>query len=677
MGHVVARHRSTRPTLCMSQNAKRLEQLRKLGVLGTGGAAIIGTVAMIGWLTGIDVLKSVVPGLVTMKANTALTFIVLGAGLYLLRLGKRGPRHGVGIGMGAALFALGLSALIFSQYVHGHDLGIDEFVFHEAAGAVGTVYPGRMALNTSVCFILAALGAVSLPSRIGPALSPAIGVLIAGAGLLAIVGYATGVSNLYGISEATQMAVPTATGFVLLGTGLITGHPGVGPTRMLTSEGPGGALVRMLPLGICAILLLAVLRLTGQEAGLYGTQVGTWLLVSGVIAILIPAVWRVAATLEQTAAERTSLAIDNEAILNSAGNGIFRLDVNGVVTFANPAATQMLGGTETELAGKQLDEVTHHGRGDGTANHEAESQIQAALLGGEIHHASDEIFWRRDGTCFDVEYTSAPIRQDGRVVGATVVFSDISGRRQTERDLADKQVALERTNAALEQFTAVAAHDLNSPMFTVAGFAGLLERDYGERLGQKGLGYLRRITSGVARSQALTDDLLALSRADHAAVERRDVDMNAAVDEVLLALSRLIEEKGATTRVGEMPFVTGDPSQIRQLLQNLISNAVKFCDSEHPVVDISAESKGGVWRFAVADNGVGIPPEKRSEIFGAFSRLHGAAVEGSGIGLTICRRIVERHGGDITVGSGIDGGSSFGFTLPGEIEARPRAAPLV
>lgn len=638
--------------------------MRRIGTVGALGAAAIGAIAMVGWVTGVDVLKSVVPSMVTMKANTALAFIALGGGLFLLQQGHDGPRYGVRAGRAAALFTLTLSGLVFSQYLHGVNLGIDELLFDEAAGAVGTVHPGRMALNTSVCFLLAALGTVILKTRAGPVLAPVFGILAAGAGLLAVVGYTTGVTNLYGIADATQMAVPTALGFILLGTGLIASHPGVGPTRLLTSSGPGGALVRMLPLGICGIILIAVARLSGQEAGLYDTEVGTWLLVSCVIALLIPLIWRVAANLEEANTERVSLARDNGAILNSAGNGILRLDTGGLLTFVNPAAAQMLGWPPGGLEGRGMHAETHHTRADGSPYPPRECVIRATLGDGEIHHVSDEVFWRRDGSSFDVEYTSAPVRQDGRITGATVVFSDISARRQTERDLADKRAVLERSNAALEEFTAVAAHDLNSPMFTVAGFAGLLERDFGERLGDKGRGYLSRITSGVARGQALTDDLLALSRADHAEVDQQDVDMGAAVADVLLAVSRHIEEKGASVNVGELPIVCGDPGQIRQLLQNLVSNAVKFSDSEHPVVEIAAEPSGGKWRFSVTDNGIGIPPEKRDEIFEAFKRLNGGAIEGSGIGLAICKRIAERHGGDIAVGPGIDGGSTFAFTLP-------------
>ncbi len=654
----------------------RVAQLHRIGNVTATLAVAIGATAMVGWILGIDTLKSVVPGLITMKANTALVFIILGSGLYLLR-GRRDhrPSFAIPVGIAAAAMAFVVSALVFSQFLHGVNLGVDEFLFDEPDGTVGTVYPGRMALNTSVCFMLAAAGTLLIKTRLGPSLSPVLGMLVSGAGLLALVGYATGVTNLYGIANATQMAVPTATGFVLLGAGLITARPDAGPVRLMASEGPGGSLVRgVLPLAVGGIVLLAVLRLAGQAAGLYETQVGTWLLVSGVIALLVPLVWRVAGSLDEADAERVAFARDNEAILNSAGSGIVRVDNDGRATFVNPAAAQMLGWPGEGLLGRDMYSVSHHGYGDRTGCCAEDWAISATFSDGQVHHRDDEVFLRQDGSSFDVEYTSAPVRENGRVVGATVVFSDISERRSTERELADKRTALERSNSALEEFAAVAAHDLNSPMSTVAGFTELLEARYAEEIGVEGRDYLRRISRSVARSQALIGDLLAFTRADRVEIEPQAVDMDAVVEDVLSALGRAIEEKGTTIDVDGLPRVLGDANQLHQLIQNLISNAIKFSDAGLPVVEIAAEARGGMWSFSVSDNGLGVPPAQRREVFTAFKRVHGQDIEGTGIGLAICQRIVERHGGEIYVEAGIDGGSRFVFTLPGVgVEGMARA----
>ena len=654
-------------TRYVSPNPTRVAQLHRIGTVSSVLAAVIGTFAMAGWIFGVDELKSVIPGLIMMKANTALCFIVLGAGLYLLRLPtETRQRFALPAGAAAALFVLALSGLVFSQYLHRHDLGVDQFLFDEPAGAVGTIDPGRMALNTSVCFVLAATGALIARSRFGPVLSPVIGLLIFGAGLLALVGYATGVTSLYGLPEVTQMAVPTASGFILLGIALITFRPDTGPLRLLSSDGPGGALVRrVLPAGVAGIIVLAILRLAGQDAGLYGTQVGAWLLVSAVIALLIPLVWRVAGSLERSDAERAALARDREAILNSAGNGIFHVDREGRTTFINPAAAQMLGWAEEELVGQRMHVMTHHTRADGTPYPIDDCPIYAAFKDGQIHHRSDEVFWRRDGTSFEVEYTSAPVRENGRVAGASVVFSDISVRCAAERELADKRAELERSNEELKQFAYIASHDLNEPLRTIAGFAQLLERRYEDQVDDRGRDYIRRMVGGVDRMQTLIGDLLRFSRAGHVDAPPEPVDTAVVAAEVLEDLRERIAERQAEVSIDGLPEIVAHRNQLQQLFQNLIANALKFTNGGTPRVEVSAQREDGAWRFSVADNGIGIDPEQRDRIFGAFARLHSRdEYGGTGIGLAICKKIVERHGGEIHVEDGIDGGSRFTFTVP-------------
>ena len=269
-------------------------------------AALIGATAMTGWVLGVDVLKSVVPGLITMKANTALVLVLLGASLFATAAGAERYKSFVRV---ATLIAFTLAAAVFSQYVHGHDLGVDLLLFYEPPGTAGTVHPGRMASNTSLCFLLVGMGLLLADTRYGAAVTPAVGVVVGVAALLALVGYFTGLTNLYGFAKQTQMAVPTAVGILLLGFGLLACRPDRGPMRLLASDGAGGTLVRrIVPAIVLGILLLTILRLGGQAAGLYGTATGAWLLASAVIALLVPIVWRVGWSIERADAERRVLA---------------------------------------------------------------------------------------------------------------------------------------------------------------------------------------------------------------------------------------------------------------------------------------------------------------------------------------------------------------------------------
>ena len=283
-----------------------MKALRRLSEVAGIATSAIGGIAMTGWLLDVDVLKSVVPGLITMKANTALVLMLLGASLYATASGDERYRNAVRV---ATLVAFTLAAAVFSQYVHGHDLGVDLLLFYEPPGTVGTVHPGRMASNTSLCLLLLGMGLLLADTRYGAAVTPAVGVVVGVAALLALVGYFTGLTNLYGFAKQTQMAVPTAVGILLLGFGLLACRPDRGPMRLLASDGDGGTLVRrIVPAIVLGILLLTILRLGGQAAGLYGTATGAWLLASAVIALLVPIVWRVGWSIERAGAERRVLA---------------------------------------------------------------------------------------------------------------------------------------------------------------------------------------------------------------------------------------------------------------------------------------------------------------------------------------------------------------------------------
>ncbi|HYP54861.1 MAG TPA: ATP-binding protein, partial [Solirubrobacterales bacterium] len=198
-----------------------------------------------------------------------------------------------------------------------------------------------------------------------------------------------------------------------------------------------------------------------------------------------------------------------------------------------------------------------------------------------------------------------------------------------------------------------------------SGFAQLLQRRYEGQVDERGREYIERMVGGVTRMQKMIADLLAFSRAGRAEIDPRPVDAAELVGEVVESLEAAIAERGADVRIDELPTVEADSNQLQQLFQNLVANALKFSDAEQPRIEIRGAPDNGGWRFSVLDNGIGVPPEQRQKVFGAFQRLHSRDLyEGSGIGLAICKKIVERHGGEIEIGDGLDGtGSNFTFTI--------------
>jgi signal transduction histidine kinase len=233
------------------------------------------------------------------------------------------------------------------------------------------------------------------------------------------------------------------------------------------------------------------------------------------------------------------------------------------------------------------------------------------------------------------------------------------------RTLNRQSDELKRSNADLEQFAYVASHDLQEPLRMVSGFTGLLKRRYGGKLDADADEYIEFAVGGANRMQALINDLLSYSRVGREEVAGKPVNTQIALDQALANLQTAIEERSALVSSSQLPMVWADHGMLVRLFQNLISNALKFCKAERPIVRIQAEPRGEDWVFSVADNGIGIDAQYKDRIFMIFQRLHKQSeYPGTGIGLAVCKRIVERNGGRIWLESEPGKGTTFFFTLP-------------
>jgi light-regulated signal transduction histidine kinase (bacteriophytochrome) len=239
---------------------------------------------------------------------------------------------------------------------------------------------------------------------------------------------------------------------------------------------------------------------------------------------------------------------------------------------------------------------------------------------------------------------------------------NLERRRTLELELADAE--LRRSNEELRRFASVVSHDLQEPLRMVTSYMQLLKRDLGDKLNEVQTEYLNFAIDGGRRMSELIQDLLSYSRVSAVEPARELVDFNEIVKDVQVHLRASIEESGARIVASELPKLTADCSQVRQLFQNLVSNAIKYRGKEAPVITIEAKLVDGDWLFSVADNGMGIDPEYRQRIFEMFSRLQDRSVPGTGIGLAICQRVIERMGGRIWVESTPGQGSTFYFTIP-------------
>jgi len=247
--------------------------------------------------------------------------------------------------------------------------------------------------------------------------------------------------------------------------------------------------------------------------------------------------------------------------------------------------------------------------------------------------------------------------------------SEITERRRAEESLRNTAEELARSNRDLEQFAYVASHDLQEPLRAVAGYVELLQHRYQGKLDEKALQFIAGATDGAARMQKLITDLLSFSRLGTQKKRFERTDLAAALHMALTGLRVSIEEAGATITSDPLPVLQVDATQISQLFQNLIGNAIKFRSGRPPEIHVGAKKEPGRWLLSVRDNGIGFEPQYSERIFLIFQRLHTRRqYPGTGVGLAVCKRIVERHGGTIWADSKPGQGSIFFFTLPFRVE---------
>ena len=350
------------------------------------------------------------------------------------------------------------------------------------------------------------------------------------------------------------------------------------------------------------------------------------------------------------AAEETTARM--AAIVESTDDAVVGGDPNGRVSHWNPGAERLLGWTHDEVIGRDVRFLVRE------EDYAVQQERYLKCLAGERVERIETQWVRKDRTLVHVMLTASPIMdRDGSVVGVSAVVHDISGRLRTEDELR-------RSNAELERFADVAAHDLREPLITIQHLTRLLESaDGGDP--ERRATMLDHLRATAVHGNRLVDGLLEYARVGRHPPSFGAVALGPLVEEVLAVLTAQLEEADAAVTAGELPAVTGDARELSRVLQNLLLNAVKFRGMDPPAIEIDAERNVLGWTISVRDNGVGVRPGNRERIFEIFARGQAQElVPGTGLGLAVCKKIVERHGGRIWVEPCDPCGSAFRFTLP-------------
>jgi len=371
-------------------------------------------------------------------------------------------------------------------------------------------------------------------------------------------------------------------------------------------------------------------------------------------------------TLQQEVAQRSDAEHRLRLIMESSPLGILVSDEHGRCRFANAAWQRITGLNLEQALGAGWPAAVHPAdRGRIIQEHGAAGTPR--VIEYRCLRPGDQVVWVREHI--------APMHREGAWDGLVGTAEDITERRLLDQTLVARTEALARSNEELERFAYVASHDLQEPLRMVTSYGQLLMRRHQAQLSHEAQEFLGFVIDGGQRAQALIGDLLSLARIDSQARPLQPVALTAVLEDTLKQLQVRIREAGASVTHDELPTVAADARQLGQVFLNLVGNALKFHGTAAPRIHVGAAREAGGWRISVADNGIGIEPRFFERIFMMFQRLHlRSDYEGTGIGLAICKKVVERHGGRIGVQSEPGRGSTFFFTLPDRLPVRANEA---
>jgi PAS domain S-box-containing protein len=374
---------------------------------------------------------------------------------------------------------------------------------------------------------------------------------------------------------------------------------------------------------------------------------------------LIVSVVRDLSEREQAQADLRRSEEQYRQLFESMQDVFYRTDEEGKVLIVSPSVEAVFGYTPAEVVGKDLAETFYYEPAD-RPSFLALLKKQGQLRNHRTrckNHDGEEVWVSTNARFYE--------DLEGRVLGVEGITRDITTQVAAEAELKRTLETLQRSNKDLEQFAYVASHDLQEPLRMITSYLQLLDRRYKGKMDSAADEFIDFAVDGAGRMRRLIDALLVYSRVGRSGEPMEPVNCDVVLDKALENLRRVVHERDAVITHDGLPEVAAMESQLVQLLQNLISNAIKFCDKEPPKIHVSVRQENGQWVFSVKDNGLGLDPQFAERIFGVFQRLHKRdAYPGTGVGLAICKRIVQRHGGRIWVESEQGEGATFLFTIP-------------
>ncbi len=682
---------------------------------------LMGGLVLIGWALGIVALVELFPALTAMNPITALLFILLGVGLSQIAWKKPSAAEGKDAArwvLGSIVALMGVLRLVdYAGLLHLH---IDQLLFASRVNALETYPQNEIAPNSAVGFVLCGLALSFSDFETRRRFRPAqVSVLVAGViALFALVGYTYRVLYFYRFGGALPMSLDSAVEFALFCIGFLAARPDRGLMGVITSGTTGGAVARrLLPMAICIPWILGAVLLYGEHSGYYRQELALAIFAALSIVIFAGLIWWNAQLLylvdmERERADRR-MAVQHRAtrVLADASGLVEGVEQVlraicetlgwqvGVLWLRHPGEERLRWAGAWSAPGALVEEFVESGRELSFGRGEAfPGQVwerdrpvwvtQAAWLGEPRRGESAARAGLRSAIGFPVRagelpgimefFATAEETPDPALLEILGGIGSQAGlfieRARAEEQLRRATANLERSNADLQQFAYVASHDLIEPLRMVTSYLQLVTERYDGALDDQGREFIHFAVDGAQRMRALIHDLLDYSRVEVRGASLEAIESEEAFGAALSNLKIAIEESGAEVSHKALPRVCGDNAQLTRVFQNLIGNGLKFRGAERPRIEAGASRSDAHWVFFVRDNGIGIDPKEFERIFVIFQRLHTRReYPGTGMGLAICKRIVERHGGRMWVESTPGKGSTFFFSLRATNEPAPEA----
>jgi PAS domain S-box-containing protein len=683
------------PEVSVSEAETRRFKLLRIYCEGSATAAIgIAGVVLYGWAFRVEILKSVLPGLVTMKVNTAL-----GLGFAGLSLWLQLPGQGRSITTYCARFFASLVVLIgavtLAEYLFGTNLGIDQLLFSDLKGSIGTSSPGRLAPTTATAFITIGLALVFLDGKTkrGSGLAQGLSLWSGLIGLMAITSYVYHATVVPKVFLYTKVALHTAIGLFLISSAVFFARPGAGLARDLTSEGAGSVVARrFLPAVFLIPILLGWICLRGEIAGMYETELGLALHATVYIAVFASLVWWNARRLNKEYDQRNRAEIEIRE-LNAALEGRVAERTRSAEQLSErlslATAIAKVGVWEWELAGKMsiwdatmfeiygfapVVPMPYEKWADAVLPEDlpgAEANLQKTIEQAARGSAEFRIFLP-DGSVRNISVIQKAVLDDqGKVIRLIGVNMDITERKRAEEALAQSGKDQIRFK---DEFLSHVSHELRSPLTAIKQFTTILLNGLAGELNKEQREYQQIVLKNIRQLQAMIDDLLDVTRAEAGklGVNPESTSVADAVTDSFNTLRVSSEAKGvslASELPPDLPAVHADQTRLRQVLIILLDNAIKFTP-KGGAVRVRARLQEGDAEFVVlevSDTGCGMSAEASERAFERLFQVEQpsqASRKGLGLGLFICKELVTRQGGKIWVKSDPLGGSTFSFTLP-------------